>query len=97
MVVTVQASQSRLVDQLFKDMAALGIFHASNEIPLQCIRFCFLPILQGELNDTVYYGTIITFELLRMANAFLADRKCSIIRQQHQDEGAASLLLTAPM
>ena len=34
-------------------MTALGIFHVSNEIPLQCIRFCFLPILQGELNDTV--------------------------------------------
>ena len=37
----------------FKDMTALGIFDASNEIHLQCIRFCFLPILQRELNDTV--------------------------------------------
>ena len=37
----------------FKDMAALGIFDASNENHLQCIRFCFLPILQRELNDTV--------------------------------------------
>ena len=32
----------------FKDMAALGIVDASNEIHLQCIRFCFIPIL----NDT---------------------------------------------
>ena len=39
--------------KFFKDMTALGIFHASNEIHLQCIRFCFLPILQRELNDTV--------------------------------------------
>ena len=31
-------------------MTALGIFDASNEIHLQCIRFSFL---QGELNDTV--------------------------------------------
>ena len=37
----------------FKDMTGLGIFDASNEIHLQYIRFCFLPILQGELNDTV--------------------------------------------
>ena len=29
------------------------MFDASNEIHLQCIRFWFLPILQGELNDTV--------------------------------------------
>ena len=34
-------------------MTALGIFDASNEIHLQCVRFCFLPILQGELNYTV--------------------------------------------
>ena len=34
-------------------MTKLGIFDASNEIPLQCITFCFLPILQRELNDTV--------------------------------------------
>ena len=34
-------------------MTALGIFDASNEIRLQCIRFCFLPILQGKLNDAV--------------------------------------------
>ena len=37
----------------FKDMTALGIFDANSEIHLQCIRFCFLPILQRELNDTV--------------------------------------------
>ena len=37
----------------FKDMAPLGIFNASNEIHLHCTRFCFLPILQRELNDTV--------------------------------------------
>ena len=34
-------------------MTALGIFDASNEIHLQCVRFCFLPISQGELNYTV--------------------------------------------
>ena len=34
-------------------MTALGIFDASNEIHLQCIRFCFSPILQRESNDTV--------------------------------------------
>ena len=32
-------------------MTALGIFDASDEINLQCIRFLFY--LQGELNDTV--------------------------------------------
>ena len=66
-------------------MTGLGIFDASNETHLQCIRSCFSPILQGELNDTVVYETIITFELLRMANGFPADRTCSIIHQHHQE------------
>ena len=34
-------------------MTALGIFDTSNEVHLQCIRLCFLPILQGDLNDTM--------------------------------------------
>ena len=34
-------------------MTALGIFDASNEIHLECIRFCFWPILQIELHDAV--------------------------------------------
>ena len=38
---------------VFKDMTGLGIFDASNEIHLRYIRFCFLPILQVELNNTV--------------------------------------------
>ena len=40
----------------FKDMTPLGIFDASNGIHLQYIRFCFLTILQRELNDTVVLG-----------------------------------------
>ena len=37
----------------FKDMTTEGLFDSSNEVHLQCIRFCFLPILQKELHDTV--------------------------------------------
>lgn len=37
----------------FKLMEENGVIDTSNEIDMQCIRFCFMPLLQAELNSIV--------------------------------------------
>ncbi|XP_069126950.1 uncharacterized protein [Argopecten irradians] len=42
--------QSEWWISLFKDLATFGGFHRGNEYNMRCIRYCFIPTLQHELN-----------------------------------------------
>ena len=78
-------------------MTALGIFDASNEIRLQCIRFCFLPILQGKLNDAVVLWNNHYIRATKNGEC-IPDRPDVLhYTHQHQEEGTVSFLLTTPM
>ncbi|XP_069114180.1 uncharacterized protein [Argopecten irradians] len=39
--------------QFFKDLAAMDLFRKNNDFDLYSIRFCFMPLLQRELDDLV--------------------------------------------
>ncbi|XP_060578375.1 uncharacterized protein LOC132735447 [Ruditapes philippinarum] len=40
---------TKTYQDLFKDMVACGILNLSNAFHIECLRFCFMPVIQSEL------------------------------------------------
>ena len=79
----------------FKDLRDKGLYCDADIINVECLRFCFMPVIQDELQRVARYGTLIVSARLPTRNLHQVNlTSCITYRRQLTTPKNVNMLLT---